>query len=34
MLTLEIAINEKHGGAAHSRSVDEEMDKICNHKFV
>jgi hypothetical protein len=24
----------KHGGAAHSRFVYEEMDLICNHKFV
>ncbi len=24
----------KHGGAAHSRFADEEMDLICNHKFV
>jgi len=24
----------EHGGAAHSRSADEETDLICNHKFV
>ena len=24
----------KHGGAAHSRFAGEEMDLICNHKFV
>jgi hypothetical protein len=24
----------KYGGAAHSRSADEEIDLICNHKFV
>jgi hypothetical protein len=33
MLTPEIAIKE-HGGAAHSRFADEEIDLICNHKFV
>jgi len=29
-----IAINGKHGGAAHSRFGCEEIDLICNHKFV
>jgi hypothetical protein len=24
----------KYGGAAHSRFAGEEMDLICNHKFV
>ncbi|HYY35919.1 MAG TPA: hypothetical protein VE867_06065 [Candidatus Binatia bacterium] len=24
----------KYGGAAHSRSVGQELDRICNHKFV
>ena len=24
----------KHGGAAHSRFAGEELDLICNHKFV
>ena len=24
----------KHGGTAHSRLAVEEMDLICNHKFV
>ncbi len=24
----------KNGGAAHSRFADEEIDLICNHKFV
>jgi hypothetical protein len=33
MLAPEIAIN-RHGGAAHSRFAVEEIDLICNHKFV
>jgi hypothetical protein len=33
MLTPEIAINE-HGGAVHSRFAVEEIDLICNNKFV
>ena len=24
----------KYGGAAHSRFVGQELDLICNHKFV
>ena len=31
---LEIATDKKYGVAAHSRFAGQELDLICNHKFV
>ena len=32
--TLEIATKGKYGVATHSRFAGQELDLICNHKFV